>query len=345
MSKKPIRILSIDGGGVGGIIPARVLARLQEHDPRVIANADLVAGTSTGGLIALGLAAGLTPDTLCKLYLEQAKDIFAKKYRRCVVLRLFRSKFVSTGLRSAVRSLVGDKTLGELQAKPVLVPVTALRRADSSHNPAGIFLSTAFRLYGDPRQNPAYERYGSSGWKCEDVALATAAAPSYFPAHTVKDPRFPDKSWLCWDGGIVANNPAMAAYAEIMRLDLISRKLEVRSGPQDVPDVRILSLGTGFRDMNIPAGDWGQATAVRGVLAALLDTSVGSTDFLLKQLLGPRILRLSPTLEKDYAIDDPQVVDGLNGLTNEFCDERLGLAQPARPLKRDLKQWLEEHWF
>jgi len=95
MSKKPIRILSIDGGGVGGIIPARVLARLQEHDPRVIANADLVAGTSTGGLIALGLAAGLTPDTLCKLYLEQAKDIFAKKYRRCVVLRLFRSKFVS----------------------------------------------------------------------------------------------------------------------------------------------------------------------------------------------------------------------------------------------------------
>lgn len=74
--KSPIRILAIDGGGVGGIIPARVLERLHAAGLGIVDRADLVAGTSTGGLIALGLARGLTPEQLCQLYQQHAKDIF-----------------------------------------------------------------------------------------------------------------------------------------------------------------------------------------------------------------------------------------------------------------------------
>ena len=80
--KSPIRVLAIDGGGVGGIIPARILERLYAIDPRVIDNADLVAGTSTGGLIALGLARGLSPAELCDVYQNHAREIFSSTCRR-----------------------------------------------------------------------------------------------------------------------------------------------------------------------------------------------------------------------------------------------------------------------
>src|SRR5262245_31432000 len=137
--KSPIRILAVDGGGVGGILPARLLERLNATDTRVIKNADLVAGTSTGGLIALGLGVGLAPADLCALYQQHAKDIFAGKYRRYLVERAFLAKFVPDGLRVAVQAIAGDRTLGQLQAKLVLVPVTALHRPDAKHRPAGVF--------------------------------------------------------------------------------------------------------------------------------------------------------------------------------------------------------------
>src|SRR5262245_36872206 len=215
--KSPIRILAFDGGGVGGIIPARILERLHAVHPQIVAQADLVSGTSTGGLIALGLARGLTPGDLCQLYQEQAKNIFSAANRRYLAVRSFRAKFAPDGLRAAVAALVGDMALGDLTAKPVLVPVTAVQRPDPSHRPAGIFLSTAFRL----TNNPGLEKYASSRWKCVDVALATAAAPTFFPAHEVADPSGNNRgTWMYWDGGIVANNPGLAAVGEIFRLEL-----------------------------------------------------------------------------------------------------------------------------
>jgi patatin-like phospholipase/acyl hydrolase len=339
--KETIRILAVDGGGVGGIIPARVLERLQAADPRVIANADLVAGTSTGGLIALGLAAGRTPDEICRLYQDQVKDIFSRANRRYLAVRAFKAKFDPAGLRRAVEGIVGQKTLGELTAKPVLIPVTAVQRPDQSHRPAGIFLSTAWRLI----QNQAHEKYGSSRWRCVDAALATAAAPTYFPAHEAPDPRGGDGRWVCWDGGVVANNPGLAALGEVLRLDLAERGAAVRADPGQAPDVRVLSLGTGYRNMDIAAGDWGIAEAARPLVAALLDASVGSTAFLLRQVLGRRAARVSPVLEADYAIDDPEAVDTLDALARDFVANKLGAVRQPDDTVLDLAQWLETNWY
>jgi uncharacterized protein len=338
--KSPIRILAVDGGGVGGIIPARLLEQLNAADPRVIANADIVAGTSTGGLIALGIARGRTPREICQLYQEQAKNIFARANRRYLAVRTFKAKFAPDGLREAVDAIVGGLTLGELTAKLVLIPVTAVQRRDGRHKPAGIFLSTAYRL----TNNPKLEKYASSRWRCVDVALSTAAAPTFFPAHPVDDPDGHGK-WVCWDGGIVANNPALAAVGEVFRLELAERNASVRAGQAETPDVRVLSLGTGYRDIEIDAGDWGLIQTARPLVGALLDASVGSTAFLLRQVLGRRVARVSPPLPADYAMDDPDAVDGLNGLALDFVRAGLGAVQQPDGTLVNLPDWLEEYWF
>ena len=335
----PIRILTVDGGGVGGIIPARILDRLHTEDPRIIARADLIAGTSTGGLIALGLARGKTTAELCNIYLDQAKNIFSSANRRYLAVRSFRAKFDPQGLREAVMAIAGNTTLGDLNDKPVFVPVTAIIRPDKSHHPAGVFLSTAFRLVGKPE----LERFSSTKWKCVDVALATAAAPTYFPAHEVDNPNTQEGGkWVCWDGGIVANNPALAAVGEILRLNLAERGTPVRAHQSDSPDIRVLSLGTGYRDKIIDAGDWGLIQAARPVVAALLDTSVGSTAFLLRQLLGKRAIRVSIPLTSDYEFDDPTIMGQLDAEANGFDFSSIG--QPDGT-KEDLRLWLAENWY
>jgi uncharacterized protein len=338
--KSPIRILAVDGGGVGGIIPARLLERLHAADPRVVAHADLVAGTSTGGLIALGLARGRSPAEICDLYRDQAKHIFSRANRRYLAVRTFRAKFDPAGLRQAVETVVGDLTLGELTARPVFVPVTAVQRRDGRHKPAGIFLSTAFRLVNNPR----LEKYASSRWRCVDVALATAAAPTFFPAHAVTDPDGLGE-WVCWDGGLVANNPALAAVGEVLRLDLAERGTAVRSDGEPPPDIRVLSLGTGYRDMDIRAGDWGLIQTARPLVAALLDASVGSAAYLLRQVLGVRAIRVSPPLAADYGMDDPDAVDGLDAQARAFAETGLGAVQQPDGTTADLNAWLNQHWY
>jgi patatin-like phospholipase/acyl hydrolase len=340
--KSPIRILAVDGGGVGGIIPARILERLDAIGLKVVDRADLVAGTSTGGLIALGLARGLSPGQLCELYQDRVKDIFSSTNRRWLALRSIRAKFAPDGLRAAVHTIVGDLTLGDLRAKHVLIPVTALHRADLSHFPAGVFLSTAYRL----TQDDSLEKYASSRWKCVDVALATAAAPTYFPAHVVDDPKPGSQGqWVCWDGGIVANNPGLAAVGEVLRLDLAERNVRVRSEQIAPPDIRVLSLGTGYRNLTVEAGDWGLIQAARPVVTSLLDTSVGSTAFLLRQVLGARAFRASVPLAADYEMDDPTAVDRLNDQAVQFAET--GLSAVAQPdgIREDLRDWLTRLWF
>lgn len=340
--KSPIRILAVDGGGVGGIIPARILDRLTATHPNVVARADIVAGTSTGGLIALGLACGKTPAQLCDVYLRQAKNIFSHTNRRFEVEWPVLAKYRPAGLREAATEIAGTNRLGDLTVPHVFIPVTAVHRPDKSHRPAGVFLSTAFRLTGDD----ALEKYASAQWSCVDVALATSAAPTYFPAHRVKspDPKYPG-DWICWDGGVVANNPSLAAVGEVFRLDQAVRMSGAREHQGDSPDVRVLSLGTGYRDKIIEAADWGLLECARPVVGALMDTSVGSTAFLLRQLLGKRAIRVNVPLSDDYDMDDPTVMDRLDAQARDFAANSLGTVRQTDETVEDLHQWLKTNWI
>jgi hypothetical protein len=119
----------------------------------------------------------------------------------------------------------------------------------------------------------------------------------------------------------------------------------MRKHQAESPDVRVLSLGTGYTDIDIQAGDWGLIQAARPVVKTLFDASVGSTAYLLRQLLGARAIRVSPPLADDYDMDDPDVVDGLNSLAINFVQSGIGAVQQPDGTQENLHNWLSRYWY
>src|SRR5580704_1173134 len=110
----PYRVLTFDGGGILGVFSARVLCHVQNTYPNLLNNADLYAGTSTGGIIALGLASGLTPDQLVTLYQTKGSAIFDASWTRGLsdLGGLSGAKYDNTNLESIGGATFGQKKLG-----------------------------------------------------------------------------------------------------------------------------------------------------------------------------------------------------------------------------------------
>lgn len=202
------RILAIDGGGIKGAMPAAFLASIEENTgKRIVDHFDLIAGTSTGGIIALGLGLGIAATDLLGFYEETGPMIFAQERVRdrnvfghaCSLLvhkarsarRLVLPKYSPVALRSALDDAFGDRRLGDSRTR-LVIPAFDRQRC-SVH----IFKTAHHeRLVTDWKQ------------RAVDVALATAAAPTYLPGH-----RFENGISLL-DGGIWANNPTGVAVVE-----------------------------------------------------------------------------------------------------------------------------------
>jgi patatin-like phospholipase/acyl hydrolase len=123
------KILAIDGGGIGGLIPAILLERLDNDKdlPGFLDSVDLFAGTSTGGLIALGLAYGLSPTKLKELYTKQGEKIFQRSWWQKFPMSLFWAKYSNHFLSTQLNELFGSRTLGELKKK-VVIPTFDLEK-------------------------------------------------------------------------------------------------------------------------------------------------------------------------------------------------------------------------
>jgi hypothetical protein len=221
------RILSLDGGGIRGVFPAAFLARLEEHLEHPIGRYfDLIAGTSTGGIIAIGLGLGLSAKDILRLYEDKGSAIFDQQhgaFRNWIRQRWrgarhwFGSKYEATEFRSALVGILGDRQLGESKTR-LLVPAwhPMLERVyiyKTAHHP---------RLETDYKQ-PAI-----------DAAMATAAAPTFLPAHSTTD------HVELVDGGVWANNPIGAAVVEAVG---------VLNWPAS--QLKILSIGT-ITDVKAP---------------------------------------------------------------------------------------------
>lgn len=194
--RPPLRfqILSLDGGGYRGIYSAAVLAAIEEDLGRPVTDYfDLIAGTSTGGIIALGLGAGLRPREIVDFYAAHGPEIFRKPVFG-IGLGLWRRRYDAKTLREALRAVLGDRTLGESACR-LVIPAYDLG-ADSVY----VF------------KTPHNERLRRD-WKepMVDVALATSAAPTYFPAVSLDGVRLVD-------GGVWCNNPVVVAIAEALSL-------------------------------------------------------------------------------------------------------------------------------
>ncbi|NEQ15752.1 MAG: patatin-like phospholipase family protein, partial [Moorea sp. SIO3E2] len=195
------RILSIDGGGILGTFPAAFLAGLEKQLDQPIGDYfDLISGTSTGGIIAIGLGMGLSATDILRMYKEDGPNIFGQSgncfqnflANKARLLRWFyRPKYSSKKLHYTLDRLFGDKKLGDAKHRLVI--------------PAWNPVSQSVYIFKTPHHLRFRTDYKSP---IIDVALATSAAPTYFQQHITEE------SVGLIDGGIWANNPIAVAVTE-----------------------------------------------------------------------------------------------------------------------------------
>lgn len=257
---KKIRILSVDGGGIRGVLPGTILAQLEkilqqlDNSNRKLGDYfDMIAGTSTGGILAClylipgedGKAKYSAKDAV-DLYINNGEAIFDRTtaHKLLSVGGVLHQKYSQDALYNLLTEYMGDTTLNQL-IKPCLI--TSYEMSDRQ----AMFFNSA-----DARYDEMYNFY------VRDVARATSAAPTYFsPAHI--ESRIGQKYSLV-DGGMFANNPALCAYAEA-RKTIFSKEL---NDPQkkDKPtaaDMIIVSLGTGSVKKKYKYDDFKSAGEIR----------------------------------------------------------------------------------
>jgi patatin-like phospholipase/acyl hydrolase len=261
------QILSLDGGGIKGIFSAAVLAAIEEDlNTSVIRHFDLIAGTSTGGIIALGLGLGFTPRQLLDFYLEEGGTIFADRRRTGRLRQFTRAKFSASPLVDALKRRFGERKFGD-STKRLVIPAYNLGEDD-------------VYIFRTPHQERLKRDYKVAAWK---VALSTSAAPTYFPCA-----REVDKLRLI-DGGVWANNPSMVAIVEAQ-------------GTLGIPlsSIRLLSLGTSeaivnHRDALNFGGFWQwRSASIDIVLRGQTLAAINHSRFLLGEHNVLRINRVVP---------------------------------------------------
>ncbi len=285
----PYIIVSFDGGGYRGLFAAHLIKRIQEEleiDWR--SRVGLLAGTSTGAILAAGLACGIPCCRLVEFFETHGKAIFTRRHlSRLDPLTLFTSRYSSTRLADALNGVFGDTTLGDVPV-PLVLPAV-----DIGNGCVHVFKS---------KYDDSFVR--DPGVRLADAILASCSAPTYFDPIVVGD------KYQLVDGGLWANNPCLVAAIDA------HYRLEVPFG-----DMRILSIGTGKSKVFYPLSavswrdrllrncqGWGFATRwqrtklIDLILNLQADTAYNSLCLLLGEspLQPTRVLRL--TFESDQPL-------------------------------------------
>lgn len=278
-----VSILSIDGGGIRGIIPATFLVELERRTGKPIASLfDLIAGTSTGGLLATTLTAPdsagrpkYTAEQTLAAYFDQGGAIFHQSALRAAATLggLLRPRYSPRALEQTLAAYLGDI---RLHATLTDILVTAYDMGSATP----WFFKTTFAkqnrdLLGDPL--------------LAEVARATSAAPTYFPPLALE-------GHCLTDGGVFACNPALCAYAEARNRYPLEKEF------------LLVSLGTGDQDHERPCNqvkDWGILGWAVPISAVMLNASSATVDYQMRALLGKeRYARFQVRLEASQAAMD-----------------------------------------
>lgn len=297
------RILALDGGGIKGVLAAAFLDTVENTTGKRIADHfDLIAGTSTGGIIALGLGLGLSARAIVEFYVREGPRIFDQADPRgtkgiaqgwLAKMRAWRRrgqqlawpKYEPEALREALTTAFGSMTLGDSKLR-LVIPAYHGDKDDlyvfkTRHHP---------RLQMDWRE------------RAVDVALATAAAPTFFRAHVM-----PSGAPLI-DGGVWANNPAGVAAVEARSVlgwtddDMFVLSLGCTEEIFDVP------TSAGYKDLLLKSTELfmrGQSRASDGTAKLLC----GHTE------TAPRYFRYQPIVPTGkFSLDRVEMIDRLRGL-------------------------------
>ena len=360
MSNSNFLILSCDGGGIRGLITASILQEL-DKELHFLDQIDLFAGTSTGGLIALGLASGVPISTLVNIYGDpsncsqiftpynpsSSSDQFVESYLKesdgteefseneKIIRILNRFKYVrynNTGLTTVLEENITDpsRTL-EVLSKKVLVTTFQLYNASNSNNHSWIPIT----LDNLPK-NPI----NSENTSILDAALCTSAAPIYFPPY--EHPVY----GLCVDGGVFANNPSTLALARVIGSGI----LETRN----IQNIRLLSIGTGETLNSLPPSYQPNGPLSYGVttwlwpfaigqtprfplLATLMDSSSAIDNFQANMFLGnEKYLRMNVELTENIDPFGCSGIDAMKNLVSEYTQSSVW---------NENKTWIEQNFL
>ena len=279
-------ILAVDGGGTRGIYAAVVLARVEEAMGQPVKGSfDLLAGTSTGSIIAGAAAAGIPMKEVVELFEKESPRIFEKARFLSRVSMLFRSRYSRRALEKVLREYLSETVLREIST-PLMIT-----SADIATGGVHVFKSHYLHDLGEP-----YERDGNV--LLRDAILASCAAPTYFDPKTVG-------SYLLADGGLWANNPSIIALTEA-----------ISKFRKEVEQIRVLSVGTGHTTtMYAKRRSWGLLTGWGGnkLVSYMLGLQSQASTNMAKLILNDRYLRLDPEIET-WELDDTEHLANLKAL-------------------------------
>ncbi len=264
------KVLSIDGGGIRGIIPAMVLAEIERRTEKRIAEMfDLIAGTSTGGILALGLTKPgqnggpeYSAMKLIELYEAEGGRIFSIPvwHRIHSAGGVAEEKYPAKGIEEVAHRYFDDVHLADALTEVLVTAYEIEGRAP------WFFKRRHAR---DPN------RREGDNFLMRDVARATSAAPTYFEPLLVEGG--PHDGCALIDGGVHSNNPAMCAYVE-------ARKIH----PEE-DDFLVVSLGTGELTRSLPYEEvkgWGLALWAQPILNVVFDGVADTVDYQLREILS-----------------------------------------------------------
>ena len=289
----PFLVLAIDGGGYRGLFAAHILRRIeQEWRPDWRDHFGMLAGTSTGALLAAGLACGISADQLASLYEEHGPTIFsARGFGRMPLFSLFASRYSNRPLRTLLDRTLGDRTLGDVQV-PLILPAV-----DIGHGCVHVFKSA---------YDPHFHR--DPGVRVAEAVLASCAAPLYFDPVVLT----PGQYQLA-DGGLWANNPALVAAVDARY------RLRV-----PLENIRVLSIGTGtsrtlyprtptswLRRVLLASQGWGFTTRWQRtrLIDLILNLQSATAHNTLCLLLGESPLESRNVLRLTFESDHPLPLD------------------------------------
>lgn len=257
-SQRPFRILSLEGGGVMGAFSASVLAALEQSTGcRCVDHFDLITGTSTGGIIAIGLGLGLSAEEILEFYRKQGPIIFNNAgitYRLLQKIQhIFQPKHSHDTLRQALKFAFGDLKFGESKCR-LLIPT---------------YDAIGGRIFLMKTAHHERLKYDIDALAV-DVALATSAAPTYFSAAPF--PQHEGSSYV--DGGVWANCPALAGLVEAVHF--------LNVPPDQIDILNIGTTGSPFSvSQNTQAGLFGWAKSLINLFMNSQAEASRATSFLL----------------------------------------------------------------
>jgi len=303
------QILSLIGGGIRGAFVTSLLYELEQKLGRRIAESfDLIAGTSTGGIIAASLAFGMSAEQVYHFYRDHGAKIFTPrpKYKAKGLMRpifpmanwvfkrktggeldsAFRARFCPHALQAAFDIAYGDKTLKEIEFTRLIIPTVNLTRGEphvfrSRHLPKGVH---------------------DQDVKISDVIIAATAAPTYFPHKQIGG-----NSYV--DGGVWANDPSLLALAETVRIKNLAAQ---QKGEQQkdrhvhMDDIHMLSIGTGRSEFSLapPGPDAGLLFWAPNVADVMGTAQTQGTHLPMKFILGEQYRHINFKMKQLWDLAD-----------------------------------------